>query len=173
MNSSNSIPSPTPEDASAQPAEDGLTELLIGLLKLCSMIGDPMKVGVCDPFDASTNEVKVLMALAGEGPLAGHDLVHITAMSAMNVSRAIAGCKARGWVEDFNDPENRRRRPVRLTEQGQANYRRMQPLLHGVAESLLGKLTMRQRREMNHLTGLVLRRIAEWEVAHPQDQTDS
>lgn len=164
------MPASPPEDA---PAEDGLTDLLISLLKLCSLIGDPMKVGVCDPFDASTNEVKVLMALAGEGPLAGHDLVHITAMSAMNVSRAIAGCKARGWVEDFNDPENRRRRPVRLTDEGEATYRQMQPMLHGVAQSLLGRLTVRQRREMGHLTDLVLRRIAEWNAAQPADQTGS
>lgn len=150
-----------------------MTELLISLLKMCSLIGDPMKVGVCDPAGASTNEVKLVMALAGEGPLAGHDLVHITALSAMNVSRAIAGCKARGWVEDCNDPENRRRRPVRLTAAGEGAYRQMQPLLHGVAESLLGKLTLRQRREMRHLTGLVLRRIAEWEAAQPRDQVDS
>lgn len=169
MNSTNIIASPQHEE----PAQDGLTDLLIGLLKLCSLIGDPMKVGVCDPVGASTNEVKVVMALAGEGPLAGHDLVHITALSAMNVSRAIAGCKERGWVEDFNDPENRRRRPVRLTEAGQSAYRRMQPMLHDVAESLLGKLTVRQRREMGHLTGLVLRRIAEWEAAHPRDQAGS
>ncbi|NOW47191.1 DNA-binding MarR family transcriptional regulator [Novosphingobium sp. SG751A] len=177
MNSSNSMPSSPPEDASSEPgtapSEDGLTELLIGLLKLCSMIGDPMKVGVCDPVGASTNEVKVVMALAGEGPLAGHDLVHITAMSAMNVSRAIAGAKARGWVEDFNDPENRRRRPVRLTAAGEGAYRQMQPMLHDVAESLLGKLTVRQRREMGHLTDLVLRRIAEWNAAQPQDQAGS
>lgn len=154
-------------------AEDDLTPLLISLLKLCSLIGDPMKVGVCDPFDASTSEVKVLMALAGEGPLAGHDLVHMTAMSPMNVSRAIAGCKSRGWVEDFNDPENRRRRPVRLTSEGEATYRQMQPMLHGVAESLLGKLTVRQRREMDNLTSLVLRRIAEWDAAQPKDQAGS
>lgn len=154
-------------------AEDDLTPLLISLLKLCSLIGDPMKVGVCDPFDASTSEVKVLMALAGEGPLAGHDLVHMTAMSPMNVSRAIAGCKSRGWVEDYNDPENRRRRPVRLTAEGEATYRQMQPMLHGVAESLLGKLTVRQRREMDNLTTLVLRRIAEWDAAQPKDQAGS
>lgn len=154
-------------------AEDDLTPLLISLLKLCSLIGDPMKVGVCDPFDASTSEVKVLMALAGEGPLAGHDLVHMTAMSPMNVSRAIAGCKSRGWVEDYNDPENRRRRPVRLTAEGEATYRQMQPMLHGVAESLLGKLTVRQRREMDNLTSLVLRRIAEWDAAQPKDQAGS
>ena len=97
------------------PAEEGLTDLLVQLLKLCSLMAEPMKQGVCDPAEASTHEIKVVMALAGEGPLAGHDLVHINGATPMNVSRAIASCKARGWVEDHNDPDNRRRRPVRLS----------------------------------------------------------
>jgi len=46
-------------------------------------------------------------------------------------------------------------------------------MLHDVAQSLLGKLTLRQRREMSHLTDLVLRRIAEWDAAQPRDQADS
>jgi len=156
--------SDTPETDS----DDTLTDLLIQLLKLSALVGGPMKEGVCDPFGASTQEVKVVMALAGEGPLAGHDLVHITAATPMNVSRAIAALKTRGWVEDFTDPDNRRRRPVHLTPAGEAAYRQMQPLLHGVAESLLGKLTQRQQREFGQAATHVLRRIAEWEAAHPQ-----
>jgi hypothetical protein len=42
MNSSNSMPNSMTETL----AEDDLTPLLISLLKLCSLIGDPMKVGV-------------------------------------------------------------------------------------------------------------------------------
>ena len=148
-------------------AEDGLTDLLVQLLKLSSLMSEPMKQGVCDPAEASSHEIKVVMALAGEGPLAGHDLVHINGATPMNVSRAIASCKARGWVEDHTDPDNRRRRPVRLTQAGEAAYRQLQPLLNNVADDLLGKLTQRQRRELGHLTGLVLRRIAEWQVTHP------
>jgi DNA-binding MarR family transcriptional regulator len=150
--------------------DGGLNALLVQLLKLCSLLSDPMKQGVCDPAGASDQEIKVLMALAGEGPLAGHDLVHINGSTPMNVSRAIAGCKARGWVEDHVDPDNRRRRPVRLTAAGEAAYRQMQPMLHDVAVALLGKLTARQRRELGHLTGLVLTRVAEWEKTHPTSE---
>jgi DNA-binding MarR family transcriptional regulator len=148
-------------------SEDGLTDLLIQILKLSSLIAQPMQQGVCDPAGASSHEVKVVMALAGEGPLAGHDLVHINGSTPMNVSRAIASCKERGWVEDHIDPENRRRRPVRLTAAGEAAYRQMQPMLHDVAQALLGKLTTRQRGEFAKLTGQVLGRVAEWEASHP------
>ncbi len=148
------------------------TPLLVQLLKLCSLINEPMKEGVCDPAGASTNEVKVVMALAGEGPMAGHDLVHILGTTPMNVSRAIAGLKARNWVEDFTDPDNRRRRPVRLTGDGEVAYRQMQPLLDTVAGALLNKLTVRQHRELSHLTGLVLGRIADWEKARSAITSD-
>ncbi|HWU04443.1 MAG TPA: MarR family transcriptional regulator [Novosphingobium sp.] len=158
-----------PSDAGAdhQPAptaagEDPLLALLIQLLKLSSLISAPMKVGVCDPAEVSTNEVKVLMALAGEGPLAGHDLVEIMGTPPMNVSRALAALKARGWVEEAQDPENRRRRPVRLTIEGEGAYARLLPHVARVAGALLGKLTQRQQREMAHLVGLVLGRMAEW-----------
>jgi DNA-binding MarR family transcriptional regulator len=157
----------TPAPRVSAAGENELTDILIHLLKMSTLLSEPMKQGVCDPAGASTNEIKVIMALAGEGPLAGHDLAHINGSAPMNVSRAIAGCKARGWVEDHVDPDNRRRRPVRLTPAGEAAYRQLHPLLHNVADMLLGRLTQRQRREMMHITSLILTRIAEWEQTHP------
>jgi DNA-binding MarR family transcriptional regulator len=161
----------TPIDTPASIAgESELTDLLIQLLKLCTLLNEPMKQGVCDAAGATPNEVKIIMALAGEGPLAGHDLAHINGSTPMNVSRAIAGCKARGWVEDHTDPDNRRRRPVRLTAAGEAAYRQLHPMLHNVADTLLGRLTLRQRRDMTHATSLILGRIAEWEQTHPASE---
>ena len=44
--------------------------LLVRLLKLGSFISGPMRDGVCDPAQISSNELRVIMALAGEGALA-------------------------------------------------------------------------------------------------------
>ena len=76
--------------------------LLVRLLKLGSFISGPMRDGVCDPAQISSNELRVIMALAGEGALAGHDLVEITGLPPMNVSRAIATLRERGWIEDLS-----------------------------------------------------------------------
>ena len=136
--------------------------LLVRLLKLGSFISGPMRDGVCDPAQISSNELRVIMALAGEGALAGHDLVEITGLPPMNVSRAIATLRERGWIEDAVDPDNRRRRPVRLSDDGHEAYRRTQPYFDVVADALLSTLTLRQRQQLASLTDKVNAQLITW-----------
>ena len=143
-------------------AQDEAFELLIRLLKLGSFINVPMKEGVCDPSGVSQIELKVVMALAGEGALAGHDLVEIMGVPAMNVSRALATLRERGLIEQASDPENRRRRPVRLSTAGEQLYRELLPATHAVAEALLGGLSARQQRELAQLSDKVIAAMTGW-----------
>jgi DNA-binding MarR family transcriptional regulator len=141
-------------------------EQLIRLLKLGSLINGPMKDGVCDPGAISQLELKVMMALAGEGSLAGHDLVEIMGVPAMSVSRAIAALEARGWVEQAVDPENRRRKPVRLSAAGRAKYESLMPALADVARALVGGMSARQQREFAAIADQLVERMADWIVSH-------
>jgi DNA-binding MarR family transcriptional regulator len=151
-----------PENA----ASDGSFAQLIRLLKLGSFINGPMKDGVCDPSGVSQIELKVMMALSGEGELAGHDLVEIMGLPAMNVSRALAALKSRGWIEEAADPVNRRRRPVRLSAAGRGASERLQPAVEQVAEALLGSLTARQRREFGAISDTIIAAMIEWIRSH-------
>ena len=152
----------------ADTANEGVTEpatevdLLIKLLKLGSLINTPMKEGVCDKASVGATELKVVMALAGEGELAGHDLTEIMGMPAMNVSRAIASLKSRGWVEDTRDPGNRRRRPVRLTPEGEDAYAGMEADIAALARALLGSLGERQRRDFAKTADTIVAEMAGW-----------
>lgn len=139
---------------------------LIRLLKLGTFVNGPMKDGVCDPLGVGQIELKVLMALAGEGDLAGHDLVEIMGVPAMNVSRALAALKERGWIEDAADPENRRRRPVRLSAAGLYAYQQTMPAIEAVAEALLGGLTPRQQREFAAISDKIIAAMIEWIRSH-------
>ncbi|WP_374528543.1 MarR family winged helix-turn-helix transcriptional regulator [Novosphingobium sp.] len=152
--------------ASHKPANQAAFDLLIRLLKLGSFINVPMKEGVCDPSGFSQIELKVMMALAGEGDLAGHDLVEIMGVPAMNVSRALAVLRERGLIEEASDPENRRRRPVRLSPSGWEAYNRMVPSIDALASDLLGKLTERQQREFAALSDKVIAAMIAWTAAH-------
>ena len=145
-----------------EPSDPRPADLLVGLLKMGSFISGPMRDGVCDPVDISAAELRVIMALAGEGELAGHDLVEITGLPPMNVSRTIATLRTRGWIEDCADPENRRRRPVRLSTAGHAAYARTQPHFEVVANALLGTLTARQRQQLASLTEKVNGQLIKW-----------
>jgi DNA-binding MarR family transcriptional regulator len=148
-------------------AQDGADiALLIRLLKLGSLVNTPMKDGVCDPAGIGQIELKVMMALAGEGALAGHDLVEIMGAPAMNVSRAIAALRERGWVEQAVDAGNRRRRPVRLTPEGQARYESLMPQLDAVAAVLVGGLTASDRNSLARISDKVIAAMADWIVSH-------
>ncbi|MBN8499782.1 MAG: MarR family transcriptional regulator [Sphingomonadales bacterium] len=144
--------------ASPEPAFDQL----VRLLKLGSFVNSPMKDGVCDPSGISQIELKVMMALAGEGDLAGHDLVEIMGVPAMNVSRALAALRARGWIEDAVDPENRRRRPVRLSANGQATYDQLRPAVDSVALALLGGLTPAQQKQFAAISDKIIAAMTQW-----------
>ncbi|MEY4721073.1 MAG: hypothetical protein RIQ46_798 [Pseudomonadota bacterium] len=157
---------PVPADTDTALADSPELALLIRLLKLGSLINAPMKEGVCDPAGISQIELKVMMALAGEGSLAGHDLVTIMGVPAMNVSRAIATLKQRGWVEDARDPDNRRRKPVRLTAAGEATYAGLGPALEGVATALAGGLTVAQQRQFGQAADRIIAAMSDWLANH-------
>ena len=136
--------------------------LLIRLLKLGSLINAPMNEGVCHSAGISQIELKVVMALAGEGALAGHELVRIMGVPAMNVSRALASLRDLGLVEDATDPGNRRRKPVRLSHAGEAAYAAMLPDVAAVARALLGSLSARQRRDFAKTADVIIDALAGW-----------
>jgi DNA-binding MarR family transcriptional regulator len=141
-------------------------EQLVRLLKLGSFVNGPMKDGVCDPSGISQIELKVMMALAGEGDLAGHDLVEIMGLPAMNVSRALVSLREKGWIEDASDPENRRRRPVRLSAAGAAEYERLHPAVEAVADALLGGLSPAQQRQFAALSDKIIAAMTQWIREH-------
>lgn len=155
-----------PVNTAAEPHEELCFAQLIRLLKLGSFVNVPMKEGVCDPCGITQIELKVVMALAGEGDLAGHDLVEIMGVPAMNVSRALATLRERGWIEDALDRENRRRRPVRLSDKGWSEYRKLMPAVNSVAEALLGGLTVRQQREFAAISERIIAAMTAWSEAH-------
>lgn len=156
-------------DRSAPAANLEQVALLVRLLKLGTLVNGPMKDGVCDPADVTQLELKVMMALQGEGALAGHDLVEIMGVPPMNVSRALASLRERGWIEDTVDPDNRRRKPVRLSAVGSAKCDSMAPSLENVAKALVGNLTPRQIREFDKIADRIIDNMTDWITRHHGD----
>ena len=46
-------------------------DLLVAMLEFASLISRPMRDGVADPAGLSSNELRILMALTGEGGVRG------------------------------------------------------------------------------------------------------
>lgn len=149
--------------------DDPDVEILVKILKLGSFINTPMKDGVCDPAGIGQTELKIVMALAGEGALAGHDLSEIMGVAPMNVSRALSELRKLGWIEEAVDPANRRRKPVRLSTKGRAAYERLAPQFASVARSMVGSLSKKQRIEFAKSADLLIENMTGWITCHHRD----
>lgn len=147
---------------SKQPSADQDIALLVAMLRYASLISRPMRDGVADPAGLSSNELRILIALAGEGDSAGHDLAELMGMHAMNVSRALASLKRMGLVEPVKNAANRRRRPFRLTARGNATRAALETSLGRVARFVLGTLSAKERQALAGTLAKLDRQVRAW-----------
>lgn len=136
--------------------------LLIAMLRFATLINRPMRDGVADPTGVSPNELKIIIALGGEGERAGHELAELMGMQPMNVSRALAALAERGWVEEVVDQSNRRRKPHRLSAKGWKAYRDMGPRIEDVAKFLFSTLEPNERAGMSNVLDKLYHQVMAW-----------
>jgi len=137
--------------------------LLVAMLKFASLVSRPMRDGVADPAGLSANELRILMALSGEGESAGHYLAELMGMHAMNVSRALSSLHAMGLVEPVRNPGNRRRKPYRISSRGAKAHVALEPNIAQVARFLFGALTAQERSSLRRILAKLDRRVLSWQ----------
>jgi DNA-binding MarR family transcriptional regulator len=143
---------------------DGI-DLLVAMLRFASLISRPMRDGVADPAGFSSNELRILMALSGEGESAGHDLAELMGMHAMNVSRALSSLHAMGLVEPAKNSKNRRRKPYRISARGASAHVALEPRIAQIARFLFGVLTAAERGALRRILTKLDRRVLAWQPA--------
>jgi DNA-binding MarR family transcriptional regulator len=142
-------------------------ETLITLLKVATRIAGPMRDGVADPEGVSVTELRILLALGGEGALAGHDLAEFMSVQPMNISRALATLMAMGLVEQVDNAANRRRKPYRLTTAGQRKFADLLKAMEAVANFVFGTLSDRERAGGAKLLEKLDGRLQQWTPSEP------
>jgi DNA-binding MarR family transcriptional regulator len=138
-------------------------ELLVAILRFSSLISRPMRDGVADPAGFSPNELRLLMALTGEGEAAGHDLAELMGMNAMNVSRALSSLRTMRLIEPVTNVGNRRRKPFRISNRGARAYAGMEPSIASVAHFLFGALNSHERRSLSNILAKLDKRVLAWQ----------
>ena len=101
--------------------------LLHRLLKLSNLILRPLFVQRAESYEMNVNELRVLMTLAQMGEAASHELCEVAGLHPMNVSRAVDTLRRQGRIEERRDEENRRRKLLRLTPEGQRVFNELAP----------------------------------------------
>jgi DNA-binding MarR family transcriptional regulator len=101
--------------------------LLYRLVKLTHLILRPFYAQRAEAYKLNVNELRVLMTLAPMGEAASHELCEVAGLHPMNVSRAVGTLRKQGRIEERRDEDNRRRKLLRLTPEGQRVFDELTP----------------------------------------------
>jgi DNA-binding MarR family transcriptional regulator len=100
---------------------------------------------------------RLLAALHEFGPASQASLGRRTGMDRSDVAAAVTELVGRGLAVRTPDPADRRRNVISITPAGTAHLRRLDELLDGVQDELLGPLSPAERKQLI----LLLNRIME------------
>ncbi|MCW6529220.1 MULTISPECIES: MarR family winged helix-turn-helix transcriptional regulator [Sphingomonas] len=110
------------------------------ILKLSNKLMAPFSANLERQYRISINEFRLLMMIGRYGSAAGHELAAMTGVNIMSVSRAVSALERHGRITVTRDPANRRRKTLRLTEEGERLYAIMRPQSDLVGDYLLSAL---------------------------------
>ncbi|WP_235911474.1 MarR family transcriptional regulator [Croceibacterium soli] len=129
------------------------------LLKLTNRLMAPFSTHLSHRYNISLNEFRLLMAIGRTGASASHELAEHTGVNAMSVSRAVATLERNGRIKVETDPSNRRRKVLRLTEEGARLYEVMRPQTQLVADYLVDGLPEADIAKLDELLGKLIARL--------------
>jgi len=138
---------------------DGRVGTLHRLLKLNNRLMQPFSTHLSHRYNISLNEFRLLMAIGRLGESASHELAEHTGVNAMSVSRAVGTLQRHGRIEVSTDPGNRRRKVLRLTEEGERLYRIMLPQTQSVADFLLRGMSDADVAKLDGIVGRMIARL--------------
>jgi len=104
-------------------------------------------------FDLSIPEWRVMAQLGRHGRLTASEIVGLTAMDKVRVSRAVSRLAAAGRIAADADEADRRRQHLTLTPAGRRIYREIVPLALERETSLLEILSPQDRQVLDRLLG--------------------
>ena len=102
-------------------------------------------------FDLTIPEWRVMAQLGRHGRLSASDIVGLTAMDKVRVSRAVARLIAAGRIQAAPDAADRRRQLLTLTPAGKRIYREIVPLALEREAQLLDTLDPAERAAFDRL----------------------
>lgn len=103
-------------------------------------------------FGLTRPEWRLLATLGQYGTMTATAIGQHSAMHKTKVSRAVTALEKRRWLKRRSDTADRRVEHLTLTKAGGEAYRELVPLARGFEESLLGRMSARDRNAV--LAGL-------------------
>lgn len=131
-------------------------DVLHRLLKLHNRLMGPFATHLEKQHRITINGFRVLMLTGRLGVTASHELVDILGVNPMSVHRAVRSLHEQGRIAIDPDPDDSRRKSLRLSAEGQRLYRQMLPTSSMVGEYLFSLL---EPHEIDQFDSMVRRLI--------------
>jgi len=112
-----------------------------------------------ETFELTRPEWRVLAALAANGAMTAKDLGPYSTLDKMQVSRAIQGLEAAGYLERRQDERDKRSNILRLTPGGEALYRQIRPRVSAREAEILAALGAAERVALSDMIGRLRERM--------------
>ena len=141
--------------------------VLFRLLKLSNLLTRPFFANFSDRYQLSLNDLRVLMTLAGMGRAAAHEIAEAAGIHPMNVSRSVAALRRGGRVEEWRDPDNRRRKILSLTPEGLVLHGKLTPHVDAIAEFAFSAMSPADEAYFDQLLELLIVKLAAVDPASP------
>ncbi|GAB2884084.1 MarR family winged helix-turn-helix transcriptional regulator [Microbulbifer echini] len=104
-----------------------------------------------------------VMAILGRFPdISAAELVEQTAMDKVAISRAVSSLLKSDYVTRREDPADRRRQVLNLSEQGREVYARIVPLAQQYENDLITSLSTEEREQLDSIIEKLMVRAKEW-----------
>ena len=130
-----------------------LTPEMVGfrLLKLTNLLSRPFFGRFAKQHALTLTEWRTMVVLANRPGSAAQDVSAATGLHAMNISRALAGLRGAGRVEEARDPGNHRRTLLWLTKAGERTFREIAPHAERQVWVLLEVLSATELAALGHI----------------------
>ena len=126
-----------------------------------AVLGRRMSVDLGEAYDdenLTIPEWRVLAVISQEAAMAARDVVALTPMDKMAVSRAVAALEGKGLVRRTTSPDDRRVAALSLTPPGRAVFDRISRLALDYEKDLTADLSADDRAALDRLLALIERR---------------
>ena len=120
------------------------------IVALGHAMGDRLRRAYADE-NVTINEWRVLAVIAQADAVAARDVVALTPMDKMTVSRAVASLEAKGIAERSVNARDRRVNMVSLTTRGRALFSRISTLALAYEDEIMGVLTSEERDGLDRI----------------------
>lgn len=142
-----------------------MTDLfLFRLNRLASLAGQPL-IRLCEGrYGITRREWRLILTLGRQGPLLSTRLAALARVEPARTSRAVSLLADKGLVVREPRPNDRRCIEIRLTEQGTAIFRELQPTVLALDERILGAFTEAEREQFDRLFARLEQHAASWRI---------